>query len=74
LQDRGEADQHHEQSKKLRKPAIRGKSIDSPKANCSDNDDYQNADKGRNHVRFPSLFALTISAISTSRRTASGRV
>jgi hypothetical protein len=47
----GKANQHHQQLKQSRESSIRPKSVDGPEANCSEHDDTQSANQGRNHVR-----------------------
>jgi hypothetical protein len=44
LQNRAEANQYHEQLQQICKPAVGGKLIDGPKADCADDDNGQNRD------------------------------
>jgi hypothetical protein len=42
LQYSAEANEHHEQLKQIRQPAVVGELVDGPKANCAHDDDSQN--------------------------------
>src|SRR5216684_912702 len=45
LQDRRQADQHHQQFEKISQPAIPDKLVDRPKTDRADHDDNQNPDE-----------------------------
>jgi hypothetical protein len=45
LKDRPQADQHHEQFKKIGQSTVSNELIDGPKADCANNDDDKDADQ-----------------------------
>jgi hypothetical protein len=49
------ANEYYQQLEQGRKPAISGRSFDSPEANRSEYDDAQSAEQSRDHRLFPRL-------------------
>jgi hypothetical protein len=49
LQDRAQANEHHEQLEKVCQSAVAGESVDGPETDRSDDDNNQNPDQNRNH-------------------------
>jgi hypothetical protein len=45
LHNRAEANEYHEQLQQLCQSSVGGELVDSPKADCTDNDDDQNPDQ-----------------------------